>query len=102
MLSTDVDHHSRERERAAMAQEEAITQPLQVKVTLEFSGEGAEVAAMLEAVSRVLSNSPSHSPAAADASWWTPETATAFIRRLKRPALHALRTIAAGAPKVRI
>jgi hypothetical protein len=73
---------------------------MEVKVTIEVTGEQPQVSQFLAAMSRLLQDDPKLT--AEDNSWWTEERAAAFVRALKPPALHALRIIASGAPKIGI
>jgi hypothetical protein len=75
-----------------------------VTVTIEVSGDSSEVVRVLDAVRAALADdgSPSGRGAGGDPAWWTAERATAFARRLKPPALLALRTIAAAAPSISV
>jgi hypothetical protein len=77
-----------------------------VKVTIEVSGHSDEVVRILDAVRAALAEEPAPQARVpvrgTEASWWTPDRAAAFVRRLKPPALHALRTIAESAPSVRV
>jgi hypothetical protein len=74
---------------------------VQVKVTIELVGEESEIAPALVGLSELLSG-VSQEPDEHESSWWTPERADKFVRDLKPGALHALRVIAAGAPKAPI
>ena len=90
--------------RANLVDDDEQPAPLHVKVTIELTGEGGRVSQFLDALRRVLDEQPATppGPGAADSSWWTPDRAATFVRRLKPPALHALRIIAESAPKVRV
>jgi hypothetical protein len=73
---------------------------MQIKVTIEVTGERAQVSQFLAAASRLLQDDPGMT--GENGAWWTEDRAAAFVRALKPPALHALRIIASGAPKIGI
>jgi hypothetical protein len=73
---------------------------VQVKITIEVTAEQSQIVPFLTAATRLFQDHPRTADDAA--AWWTAERAAAFVRTLKPPALHALRIIAAGAPRVAI
>jgi hypothetical protein len=82
----------------------SLTAPApQVSVTIELSGEYGQLAPMLAELSRLFGDrAVLVQSSGAGHSWWTEDRAAAFVAELKPPALHALRVICTGAPKVTV
>jgi len=75
---------------------------VQIKVTIELSGNESDVAPALAELARTLSVEMVSNDEQLDSSWWSDELARAFVRELKFPALVALKAIVEGAPKARV
>jgi hypothetical protein len=71
---------------------------MRVVVTFELQGTSEEIGPLLAQLSETINGAQSEEEA--DATWWTPERAAAFVSGLTEPALGALRIIAEGAPRV--
>jgi hypothetical protein len=71
---------------------------MRVVVSFELQGTPEEIGPVLAQLSETINGAQSEEEA--DATWWTPERAAAFVNGLTEPALSALRIIAEGAPRI--
>jgi len=73
---------------------------MQVRATIEISGDPEEVGTALTSVGAILPQEAVSEPPAEDSAWWTPNRVDQLAGQITDNARHALRVICENAPEV--